>query len=75
MAPLLGYNLVKAKKGSQVIAVVDRDPLLVVGEHGKGRAVAFTTDIGSHWCPTGFAEWDGYRRLWHGMVGWVAGET
>lgn len=72
---LLGYNLVKAKKDSQVLAEVDRDPLLVVGEYGKGRTVAFTTDIGPHWCPAGFAEWDGYRRLWSGMVRWAAGET
>jgi uncharacterized membrane protein len=72
---LLGYNLVKAKKGSQVVAVVDRDPLLVVGEHGGGRAIAFTTDVGPHWCPLEFAEWPGYRRLWGGMVRWAAGET
>jgi len=72
---ILGYNLVKAKKGSTVVATAGRDPLLVVGEHGEGRAVAFTTDIGPHWCPAGFAEWDGYRRLWGGMVRWAAGET
>ena len=72
---ILGYNLVKAKPGSRVLAEVDKDPLLVVGEHGQGRTVAFTTDIGPHWCPAGFAEWDGYRRLWSGMVRWAAGET
>jgi len=72
---ILGYNLVKAKKGSTVVATVDGDPLLVVGEHGRGRAIAFTTDIGPHWCPAGFAEWDGYRRLWGGMIRWAAGQT
>jgi uncharacterized membrane protein len=72
---LLGYNLVKAKKDSQVVVEVDHDPLLVVGEYGEGRTIAFTTDIGPHWCPLEFAEWEGYGRLWSNMIRWVAHET
>lgn len=45
----------------------------LVGECGSGRAVAFTTDIGPHWCPEEFAEWDGYGFLWRNMVQWAAG--
>ena len=72
---LLGYNLVRVKKNSQVVAEVDGDPLLVVGKYGNGRAIAFTTDIGPHWCPQEFAQWDGYGKLWSGMLRWATGET
>ncbi len=71
---ILGYNLVQPKKGAETLAEVGGDPLLVVGSHGAGRAAAFTTDIGPHWCPTEFAEWDGYGVLWRNMVRWAAGE-
>jgi uncharacterized membrane protein len=55
------------------LAVVDDDPLLVIGGHGKGRCVAYMTDIGPHWCPKEFAEWDGYGLLWKNMIKWAAG--
>jgi len=70
---LLGYQLVEAKEEAQTLALVDDDPLLVVGSHGKGRCVAFTTDIGPHWCPEEFAEWEGYGLLWKNMIEWAAG--
>jgi uncharacterized membrane protein len=71
---LLGYNRVSAKKGAEVLATVGADPLLVVGEHSKGRAVAWTSDIGPHWCPKEFAEWKGYTTLWRRMIAWASGE-
>jgi uncharacterized membrane protein len=71
---LLGYNRVKAKKGAKVLAEVGPDPLLVVGKHGGGRAVAWASDIGPHWCPKEFAEWEGYTELWRRMVSWASGE-
>lgn len=71
---LLGYNRVKAKKGAKVLAEVGPDPLLAVCEHGDGRAVAWTSDIGPHWCPREFAEWVGYAELWRRMVSWASGE-
>ena len=71
---LLGYNRVKAKKGAEVLATIGADPLLVVGEHGKGKAVAWTSDIGPHWCPREFAEWKGYTTLWRRMITWVSRE-
>jgi uncharacterized membrane protein len=69
---LLGYQLVKLKDDAQLLVVVDEAPLLVIGEHGKGRVVAFTTDIGPHWCPSEFAEWEGYGFLWKNMIEWVS---
>lgn len=75
---LLGFNEVKAKKGAKVIATVSRDyrelPLLVAGTHGKGRSLAWTSDIGPHWLPPEFAAWDGYARLWRQALGWMTGQ-
>ena len=70
---LLGYNRVRPRDGAEVIVSVDDDPLIVAGTHGQGRAVAFTSDCGPHWCPPPFVDWDGYARLWVQLVGWVAG--
>jgi uncharacterized membrane protein len=75
---LLGFNEVKAKPGAIVIATASGDyrekPLLVAGTHGKGRSVAWTSDIGPHWAPPEFVAWDGYARLWKQMLGWLAGD-
>jgi uncharacterized membrane protein len=68
---LLGYNRVEPSPGSQVLARVNEDPLLVVGETGGGRALAWMSDIGPHWCPEPFASWDGYRTLWNQAVEWL----
>jgi uncharacterized membrane protein len=72
---LLGYNRIVAKPEATVIATVADDPLLVAGTHGAGRAVAFASDCGPHWAPPAFCAWDGYARLWQGIVGWAAGAT
>jgi uncharacterized membrane protein len=73
---LLGFNEVKAKPEATVIATASRDygemPLLVAGTHGKGRSVAWTSDIGPHWAPPEFVAWEGYARLWTQMLGWLA---
>jgi uncharacterized membrane protein len=71
---LLGYNKLTPKRGTKVLATVGSDPLLVVGEHGEGRVVAWASDIGPHWCPRDFAEWEGYTQLWRRMISWAGGE-
>jgi uncharacterized membrane protein len=71
---LLGFNEVTPKPEGEVLANVDEHPLLVVGRHGQGRAVAWTSDIGPHWCPKEFVEWPGYEELWTRLVRWVTGE-
>jgi uncharacterized membrane protein len=70
---LLGYNRVRPKPGAQVVVEMGEDPLLVVGEYGRGRAAAFTSDCGPHWCPPPFVSWEGYARLWPRLVSWLAG--
>jgi uncharacterized membrane protein len=76
--PLLGFNEVKAKPEGTVLASVSEEygakPLLVAGNHGKGRTLAWTSDIGPHWVPPEFAAWKGYARLWTQALGWLVGE-
>jgi uncharacterized membrane protein len=69
---LLGFNEVKPKERGEVLAMVDEYPLLVTGSFGNGRSVAWTSDVGPHWCPKEFVEWPGYTRLWRQTVMWAA---
>lgn len=70
---ILGYQLVTPKQDAKTLATIDNNPFLVVGEYGKGRAVAYTTDLGPHWCPKEYAEWKGYGLLWRNMIQWSSG--
>jgi uncharacterized membrane protein len=70
---LLGLNNVRPKEGSEVIAVAGGHPLLVAGNFGQGRSVAFTSDCAPHWAPPAFVAWEHYNRLWSQIVAWVAG--
>lgn len=69
---LLGYNRVLPKPGATLIATVGPDPLIAAWEFGRGRAVAYTSDCGPHWCPPDFLNWPGYSRIWPQMVAWAA---
>ncbi|WP_158437896.1 glutamine amidotransferase [Naasia lichenicola] len=70
---IFGYNRVKAKSGSQVIATVGEDPFIVAGAYGQGRTLAFTTDIGPHWAPQAFLDSPAYRQFWPRAIDWVSG--
>lgn len=70
---LLGYNRVSPKPGAILVADVGTDPLIVAWEYGRGRAAAFTSDCGPHWCPPDFLNWPGYGQLWQQLVRWAAG--
>lgn len=70
---LLGYNRVTPKPDAELVVSVGNDPLIVAGSHGQGRAVAFTSDCGPHWCPPPFVAWDGYASMWANLVRWAAG--
>jgi uncharacterized membrane protein len=70
--PLLGFNRVVAKPDATVVARSGEDPLLVVGEYGGGRVVAFTSDLAPHWAPPEFVEWPHYASLWTSILSWAA---
>jgi uncharacterized membrane protein len=72
---VLGINEVVAKPGATTLLSLPDDegghPLLVVGEAGKGRSAAWTTDIGPHWLPNEFLRWPGFRTLWCNLISWT----
>ncbi|VVS97642.1 glutamine amidotransferase [Rhizobium sp. EC-SD404] len=72
---LLGVNEVELRKDTTLLARLPADqgghPLLATGGHGKGRTVAWTSDIGPHWLSPAFCAWDGYPKLWKNILGWL----
>jgi uncharacterized membrane protein len=76
---LLGLNEVTLKTRADVHllarapAAEGGHPLLAVGTHGRGRSVAWTSDIGPHWLPDSFVAWPGYARLWRQSLAWLTG--
>ncbi len=72
---LLGYNELMLKSGADLIAQVGEHPLLAGQSVGKGRTLAWASDIGPHWCPVPFLQWPGYGQLWRNAVTWLAGRS
>lgn len=74
---LLGLNEVQLKPEAELLAELPADqgghPLLAVGTYGKGRSLAWMSDIGPHWLPQPFVDWPGYAKLWRQSLGWLAG--
>ena len=68
---LLGLNEVVAKPGATTVVECAGHPLLTVGEHGRGRSAAFTSDVAPHWAPPPFLAWDGYATLWDQLIRWL----
>jgi uncharacterized membrane protein len=75
LPPLKGANRfvgVKDAAGVRVIAESDRgDPLLVVGEYGRGRVVAMAGDSTWRWWMQDHAE--EHRRFWRQAILWLVG--
>ncbi len=71
---LLGYNELIIKPDAELLVTTNEHPLLAVRRVGQGRTLAWASDIGPHWCPTAFADWPGYTRLWVQAVEWLAGQ-
>jgi uncharacterized membrane protein len=76
--PLLGANEIVARDGAEVIARLPEacggHPLLVTGRFGRGRTLAWASDIGPHWLPETFSAWDGAGPLWRNMLKWLSGD-
>jgi uncharacterized membrane protein len=69
----MGYNKVKIKSEGNLLAKIGEDPFIAYAEYGKGRAMAFTSDLAKHW-GTGFISWPGYAQFWANTVRWLAGK-
>ena len=67
-----GYNRIKAKPGARVVAKVKEfgDPFVIVGNYGKGKSMAFASDIAPHW-GAGFMKWEGYGQFWVQAIRWL----
>jgi len=72
--PVLGFNRVKPRSGCDVIAEwsCEGDPALCVGQFGRGRVLANTSDPAPHW-GCNFVFWDGYARFWTNACDWLVG--
>ena len=76
LPPLDGANRIERKelkRNAQVLAEADdaeRHPLLVAGQSGDGRVLAFAGDSTWHWQMGGFG--DAHRRFWRQIVLWLA---
>ncbi len=74
---LLGANEVelRGRADVEVLARLPEDqgghPLLVTGQYGQGRTLAWTSDIGPHWAPEEFVRWPGYAALWRNVLSWA----
>src|SRR5690606_22882979 len=72
---LLGFNEVAVKDGAEVLATATAEygslPLLATGAFGKGRSVAWMSDVGPHWLPPEFSAWTGYSTLFERMLAWA----
>jgi len=68
-----GYNRLSVKPEADVLAVFKEtgDPMIVVWDYGKGRAMAFASDIAPHW-GAGFQEWKYYLQFWDQALEWLA---
>ena len=73
---LLGANELTPKPNADVILRLPAEqggfPLLVSGTYGKGRTVAWASDMSEHWLPKPFLDWSGYDMLFGNMVRWAA---
>lgn len=68
---VLGYNYTEIKEGANLLATVNGDPFIAIGEYGKGRSAVFTTDCAPHWAPPEFCEWKSYDKIFQNIAKWL----
>jgi hypothetical protein len=74
LPPIGGYVIAGARGEPAQLGLVSRtdlpDPILAWWNHGLGRAVACTTDLGGRWTPA-WSAWRDYQPFVAGMLRWV----
>ena len=68
---ILGYNRTVIKEEAMLLATVEDNPFIAVGEYGKGRSAVFTTDCAPHWAPPEFCNWENYNKLFQNIAKWL----
>ena len=69
---ILGYNRLIAKEDSKVLVKNGKDPIITIGQYGKGRTLAYATDCAPHWASPELCQWEYYGKLWSNLVTWLA---
>ncbi len=78
--PVLGLNRVVARTSGdcQIVTAADyrgkQHPLLAVRQFGRGRSLAWMSDIGPHWMSQDFMASPIYAGLMRNMVAWICGD-
>lgn len=67
----LGYNKTLPVEGCEVPVVINGDPLIAFGSFGKGKSAVFTSDCAPHWGTPEFVNWEGYKKLWKGILDYI----
>ena len=72
MPPVLGYNIVRPRTGSDVILEWEPDghPALCGGQFSRGRVLAYTSDPAPHW-GCNFVYWNQYSKFWCNALEWL----
>ena len=74
---LLGLNEVELKEDNKIKSVLTGNidskeyPLLVISEQFSGKTAVWTSDVGPHWVPNEFVQWNGYKILWNNLFKWL----
>ena len=78
LPPILGLNRVVPRAEADVLIEAPyrgyAHPLLVAWSFGKGRSLAWATDIGPHWMSSAFMADTAYSQLMGGMAAWLCGD-
>lgn len=73
--PLKGYIETEIKRGAHLDLVIPkgdkRPPLLASWNYGKGKAVAFTTDLHGRWTQE-WIRWEALERFWAKVFDWLS---
>ncbi len=67
----LGYNQLQSKDDCEVLAVIDDDVFIAVGEFSKGRSGVFASDCAPHWGTQEFVDWTYYSTFWGNLIDWL----
>lgn len=70
LPPLKGANRFRDTKGTTLIETQGKVPLLVAGNYGVGRTMAFAGDSTWRWWTHGQGE--AHRRFWRQVILWLA---
>ena len=78
--PLRGFIETELKRGARLDLAILRedrkDPLLASWRYGRGKTVAFTTDLEGRWSRS-WIQWGGLQEFWEKILEWIqpSGDT